>query len=154
MTGVAAPQEQDAPARVWTVVVAIVMLAALGAAAAQGLPAGLIDTVWQLQSIQYMDDSETVPSDPARYTVRFGSDGSLQVRADCNRGAGTYTAAGASLTIPGFALTRALCPPGSVDGEYVRELSNVVSFVFDGTILALATAIDTSILSFVAEGEK
>lgn len=119
-----------------------------GVAAQPEADAPLLDTVWQLEQIQYMNDTETAPNDPARYTVRFGSDGSLQVRADCNRGVGRYELDGVALTLAPLALTRALCPPDSIDSEFVRELSNVVSFVLNPDGLYLATAIDVSILHF------
>ena len=130
------------------------VVAAWGTAAAQSLPEAVTETLWQLQRIQYMDDSVTVASDPARYTLRFGRDGRVQVQADCNRGAGGYETDGSSLRFLPIALTRALCPADSIDTEFARELANVVSFVLDGGTLALATAADTSILTFEAAPEK
>ena len=140
--------------RVALAALAVVAAAGSGVALGQTLPGGVTDTPWQLQRIQYMDDSETVPADPTRYTLRLGSDGSVQLRADCNRGMGGFEADGSLLRFEPIALTRALCPPGSIDSEFVRELSNVVSYVLDGGTLALATALDTSILSFEAAPEK
>ena len=139
------------PASALAIAVAAVVA---GAAVAQALPAGATDTEWQLQRILYMNDTETVPADPTRYTLRFGSDGSVQVRADCNRGTGRYEVDGGSLTFLPIALTRAMCPPDSIDTAFVRELSNVVSFTLDGGTLALATAVDTSILFFEAAADK
>ncbi len=147
------PQERPVRRRA-LLVFAIVTAAWCGVGVAQALPFVVTDALWQLQRIQYMDDAVTVPAEPTRYTVRLGIDGSVQVRADCNRGVGQYEAEGSGLRFLPIALTRALCPPDSIDSEFVRELSNVVSYVFQDGVLALATALDTSILLFEAAAEK
>lgn len=128
--------------------------AGLGAALAQGLPPALSDTLWQLQRIQYADDGDTLVADPTRYTLRFDGDGRVQVRADCNRGMDGYEVDGSSLRFGAIALTRALCPPDTIDSEFARELANIVSYVFDGATLTLATEHDRSLLSFEPAAEK
>src|SRR5689334_20704416 len=50
-----------------------------------------------------------------RYTLEFMPDGRVQVRADCNRGAGRYTAdPDGRLTLASIALTKIGCGAGSL----------------------------------------
>ncbi|MCI0658639.1 MAG: META domain-containing protein [Acidobacteria bacterium] len=68
-----------------------------GAARQEATPAGI---VWQLDQIQYGDDSLLNPDDPARYTLELLPDGKAAVRADCNRGHGTYVLSGSFSPAP------------------------------------------------------
>lgn len=61
-----------------------------------------------------------------RYTIEFLPDDRVQVRADCNRGAGRYSVqADGRLTLTGIALTKMGCGAGSLDAQFVRELGDV-----------------------------
>jgi heat shock protein HslJ len=61
-----------------------------------------------------------------RYTIEFLPDNRLQVRADCNRGAGRYRVqADERLTLTGIALTKTGCGAASLDTQFVRELGEV-----------------------------
>ena len=46
---------------------------------------GFQGTVWQWIQTLYSDDRKVVPADPEKYTVHFREDGTLNVKADCNR---------------------------------------------------------------------
>jgi heat shock protein HslJ len=127
------------------------------AAAATGAPtaaatevdhAPLLGTTWALERIQFMDDTEVVPSDPAAYTVLMGADGSVALLADCNRGAGRFDLDGEQLSFAPFATTRMACPDGSIDQVFLAQLGSTVSYGFDEGRLVLATAIDSSLLYF------
>ncbi len=108
----------------------------------------LTGVAWQLQQIQSMDDTVTTPGDPANYTVEFLDDGTVAIQADCNRAAGTYTVDGSQLAIQLGPMTTALCPEGSLSDEFVRNLGDTVSYVFDNGNLYLATKMDGAILEF------
>ena len=56
-----------------------------------------------------------VVPDPGSYTATFNTDGSINVKADCNNVNGTYTQTGSSLTISFGVTTLAACPSGSLD---------------------------------------
>ena len=73
----------------------------------------------------------TVPvADPTRYTVRFGSDGSIGARVDCNRCGGRYRIEGAALTVnPALACTRAACALPSLGDQFAAALTTVTSYV-------------------------
>jgi para-nitrobenzyl esterase len=108
----------------------------------------LAGSAWQLLRINSMDDTVMTPDDPAKYTLQFQADGRVAVRADCNRGSGTWQAHGATLTFGPLAMTRAMCPPGSLYDTFVAQLGYVRSFVLQDGNLHLATEADGSIIDF------
>ncbi len=114
----------------------------------EGQAGGLAGTAWQLVRIQSMDDTVQVPDDRSMYTLQFGEDGTVAVRADCNRGTGGWTSEGASLAFGPLATTRAMCPPGSLHDAYIAQLSYVRSYVLRDGMLHLATMADGAILDF------
>jgi heat shock protein HslJ len=87
-----------------------------------------------------------VPDDPSRYTIEFAADGSVAVRADCNRGFGTYAEAAGALTIEVSGLTRAQCEEGSLSDEYLRDLVDVRTYVIEGGALYLDLMADAGTL--------
>jgi hypothetical protein len=50
--------------------------------------AGITGVVWQWQQTRYNNDQNAEPDNPSRYTIAFQPDGSLRIRADCNRAGG------------------------------------------------------------------
>ena len=104
--------------------------------------------VWQLDRIQYGDDTLVKPDDPARYTLELLPDGKAAVRADCNRGDGTYVRDGSRLSLQVLTYTRAACSPDSLGGRYEKALNQVVSWMLRDGKLHLAMALDSGILSF------
>ena len=115
----------------------------------QGAAAVLAGTAWRLVEIVSMDDRVDVPDDRSSYTLQFGTDGSFRVRADCNRGTGTYTSANpGQLTFGPIATTRMACPPGSIGSVYHAQFEWVRSYVLEGGNLYLATMADGSIIGF------
>ncbi len=103
---------------------------------------------WHLVKIQMMDDTVLVPDHPSKYTLELGSDGRASVRADCNRGSGSYKLEGRSLSFGPMATTRAMCPPGSLSDRYLAQLGHVVSWLERDGRLHLATRADGAILEF------
>ena len=91
-----------------------------------------------------------VPDDPAKYTIQFAADGTANLRVDCNRGHGTYTTGeGAAITIGPLAVTRMLCPTGSFDTPYLRQLDNVAHYFFRGDTLYIDQKMDAGTMRFV-----
>lgn len=85
---------------------------------------------WQLVSIEPVAQPTVTVTDPTRYTVRFGSDGSVAARADCNRCGGRYRIEGASLTVdPALACTRAACAPPSLGDQFTAALTTVSGYL-------------------------
>ena len=130
----------------------ILLLAACGAAgppASSGAPPGLAGTTWQLVEFQGGDDTTLSPDDPAKYTIAFHPDGTLTARIDCNRGRGTWQSPGPSqLHLGPLALTRAMCPPGSLHDRIVKHWSFVRSYVIQHGHLFLSLMADGGIYEF------
>ena len=108
----------------------------------------LIGTTWNLVEIQYSDDTTKTPTDPAAYNVIFLPDGSLGVKADCNRAAGAYTLSGSSLSIRMGPATMAMCPPESLSDEYLQNLSSAASYQISVDTLYIAMQMDAGIMKF------
>src|SRR5258708_6160089 len=92
---------------------------------------GLIGGSWQLTRVVHGHDAPILPRDPSHYTLHFGEDGMVALLADCNRGRGKYTADPPRLGFGPIATTRMMCPPGSLDTIFVRDLDTVASFDID-----------------------
>ena len=112
----------------------------------------LAGSSWRLVQFTSKDNGAQRPDDPANYTLFFGTDGRLAVRADCNRGSASWTSDGtAALTIGPVASTRAMCPPGSMSDQLLRDLSNVASAAIKDGRLSLALKMSTGIYEFEAD---
>lgn len=87
-----------------------------------------LDVSWKWQVSRYSNDTQVAPSDPSRYTLYLENSGRLRIQADCNRAGGRYLLEGKTLAIEIGPMTRAACEPGSLDSEYLRDLSAVFGF--------------------------
>jgi len=106
-------------------------------------------SAWRLVEILSMDDSVFRPEERSRYTLAFAADGSATLRADCNRGTGTWTSQGPNqLQFGPIASTRAMCPPGSLADRYLQQFEWIRSYVLKDGHLFLATMADGAIIEF------
>jgi heat shock protein HslJ len=123
-----------------------------GGAFAQTPPpavADLVGTSWQLVKFQGSDDKTLLPDVKAKYTIEFAPDGALTARIDCNRGQGTWTSSGPShLQLGPLAITRALCPEGSLHDQIVRDWASVRSYVIKDGHLFLTLMADGGTYEF------
>jgi heat shock protein HslJ len=130
----------------------ILLLTACGAVAPtppQSATPNLGGTSWQLVKFQGSDDKTLTPDDKAKYTIEFGTDGGLSARIDCNRGRGTWKSSGPSqLQLSPLALTRAMCPPGSLHDRIVKDWNFVRSYVIKDGHLFLSLMADGGIYEF------
>ena len=127
------------------------LLALLAAACAQTPPAeqALPGTSWQLVKFQGGDDKVLTPDDRSKYTLVFNTDGTVSARIDCNRARGGWKSAGrGQLEFGPMAITRAMCPPGSLHDQIVRQLPYVRSYVLKDGRLFLALMADGGIYEF------
>ncbi len=134
---------------------AAALLLGVVAAHAADSSSPLAGTEWRLVEFQSMDDAtgSLSPEDPSLYTLRLNADGSVSMRLNCNRASGTWSAepsadpSNGSFQLGPLAMTRALCPPPSMDeqiaaqSEYVRgyllkEGRLYLSLMADGGIYA------------------
>jgi para-nitrobenzyl esterase len=96
-----------------------------------------------------MDDKTLKPDDPAKYTIAFHTDGKANIRVDCNRGQTTWKSEEqAQLEFGPLALTRAMCPPGSLHDRFVKDLPYVRSYVLKNGKLYLSLMADGGIYEF------
>ena len=113
----------------------------------------LAGTSWQLIKFQSSDDKMLTPDDPAKYTIAFDTDGSVSARIDCNRGRGSWKSSGPNqLQFGPLALTRAMCPPGSLHDRIVKHWEFVRSYTLKDGHLFLALMADGGIYEFAPIG--
>jgi len=110
----------------------------------------LTGTVWRWTETVMNDDTHIKPDAPDRYTLEFQPGGMVAVRADCNRGTGSYLLNGSALTFGPLAMTRAMCPPGSKDTDFLRGLAIVSGQLFRGDDLVLTLKLDSGSMYFAA----
>lgn len=113
-------------------------------------PAGdLQGTSWRLVQIQFGDGTVRSAIDRSRYTIGFGANGVLNVRFDCNRGSGRWSSLGpGNLEFGDLALTRAMCPVGSLYDDLVRQWPHVRTYLIRNGRLHLSLMADGGILEF------
>ena len=132
----------------------ILLLAACGAfppTPPQSATPNLGGTSWQLVKFQGSDDKTLTPDDKTKYTIQFNTDGVLSARIDCNRGRGTWKSSGASqLQLSPLALTRAMCPPGSLHDQLVAHWPFIRSYTMKDRRLFLALMADGGSYEFIA----
>lgn len=104
--------------------------------------------VWKWEQLTTPVDSTTVDV-PDNYTVEFMPDGQVAVKADCNNGAGTYTIDGSTISIEIKALTMAMCPPGSLSDEFVKNLNSAAIYFMEGDNLFIDLIYDSGTMKFV-----
>ena len=127
----------------------LVLLCACASAPPPNAAASLGGTAWQLVRFQGGDDKVVVPDDKAKYTIAFAADGSVSVRFDCNRGRGSWKSASpGQIQFGPMALTRAMCPPGSMHDQLVKHWFYVRSYVFRNGRLYLSLMADAGIYEF------
>lgn len=83
--------------------------------------------VWRLVQIQYPNNTAVVPDDPAKYALILSQDGTVTVRADCNRGMGTFLMAGPWLVMKKLSYTHMICMENSLFDQYTKALETAVS---------------------------
>jgi para-nitrobenzyl esterase len=109
----------------------------------------LAGTSWQLDSIEYMDDTTITPDDRSKYTLKFDDAGMAVMKADCNNLRGGYTFTEPSgLKFGDLMSTRAMCPPGSLYDRVVKDMPFVRSFVIKDGRLHLALMADGGIYNY------
>jgi heat shock protein HslJ len=112
----------------------------------QDTTAGLAGTSWRLVKFEGGDGLTLTPDDKGKYTVAFGTDGRVSARIDCNRGSGTWTSSAPSqLEFGPLALTRAMCPPGSLHDRIVKHWPYFRSYVLKDGHLFLSLMADGGI---------
>ena len=106
-------------------------------------------TAWRLVRFQGGDGAVLTPDDRTKYTITFAADGNVIVRFDCNRGRGRWTSPGPhQIELGPLALTRAMCPPGSLHDHLVKQWPFVRSYTVKDGHLFLALMADGGTYEF------
>jgi heat shock protein HslJ len=112
----------------------------------------LAGSSWRLVELQSSDDSIGIvrPDDPAKYEMMLNANGTAALRLDCNRGTGRWMSTATNrtqgaMTFSPLAMTRAACPPGSLDTRIARELGFVRTYLANGDTLRLIMMADGGI---------
>jgi heat shock protein HslJ len=113
----------------------------------------LVGTVWQWTGFtEPTGAGDLTVEDPESYLLLFLPDGTYAINADCNIGRGGYAREDSALTLEPPALTRVLCPEGSLSDQYVQFLERVQSYVItDDGVLEL-TLDDSGVMTFANGG--
>jgi heat shock protein HslJ len=99
-------------------------------------PSDVVGVTWRLQALQ-RSGSVSVSPPAGSFFLRFGDEGRVELRADCNVCSGTYTLAGARLILGPLACTRAFCPSAPFDTQYVQLAEVATSIERSGEALIL-----------------
>jgi heat shock protein HslJ len=112
----------------------------------------LAGTAWQWVHTRYNNDQRTIPARPEQYTLRFRDDGQIGVKADCNMKGGTYAATDKQLSMKIITSTMAVCPPGSLEEEFVRNLHAGTNYFFRDGDLFIDLKFDSGTMRFSPDG--
>jgi heat shock protein HslJ len=113
------------------VVAGVAIVAAAITAGSQKSTGGnpLSGTSWQLVKFQGPDEQTFTPDDKSKYTIKFGSNGRVTARVDCNRASSTWRAtANGEIQFGSWSRTSAKCGPGSLHDQIVTEGAAVRKF--------------------------
>jgi heat shock protein HslJ len=122
---------------------------------APSAPVGLEGTSWRLVEFRGGDGTILTPAEGAEYTIAFEPEGRLSARIDCNRGRGTWKSSGApQLEFGPLALTRAMCPPGSLHDQMVKQWPYVRSYIVRDGHLFMSLMADGGIYEFEPMGRE
>jgi len=117
---------------------------------AGGLPASerIIGVDWKWEQSLYNNDQKTVPKDSSHYTITFNPDGTLNIRADCNRAGGSYSTNGKKILIQVTHSTMAMCPPDSLEKKFLKDMATAAIYFFKDGYLYLDFKYDTGTMKF------
>ena len=98
---------------------------------------------------ELLDGKNTEHAEGQHADQHTSNNHAARVRFDCNRGRGTWQAPGPhELTFGQLALTRVLCPPGSLHDRLVKDWAFVRTYTLRGGHLYLALMADAGIYEF------
>ncbi len=106
----------------------------------------LSGTSWQWTKTM-SNGKATTPKDPARFVLKFGTDGKLASTTDCNSLAGAYTATDSKLAVDSLVATKMFCQ-GSQESAYTAALPEADSFAISGDVLSINLKGNSGVMTF------
>ncbi len=112
----------------------------------------LTENPWQW--VSFTDPLEQFEVEgPEKYVLTFNDDGTVNIKADCNNAAGSYTADSGSLKIEVGPMTMAACPPDSRSDEFVGLLGGAARYFFEEGFLYIDLLADGGTMAFAPPAE-
>jgi heat shock protein HslJ len=99
---------------------------------------GLVGPVWKLTTFEAQGAAPVSVLVPDNFTAQFG-DGRVEVRADCNRCGGGYSATESTLSVGPMACTLAACPNAPLDTQFAGALQAAQSYTVTGSKLVVVS---------------
>lgn len=96
--------------------------------------------VWRLLRLEKSGGPAVEVKTPDRFTADFGSDGRVELVADCNRCNSGYAASRGSLEVGLMACTRAYCSTAPLDTDFAGLVSGASAWSVEGSRLTLTSA--------------
>lgn len=108
----------------------------------------ITDKEWQLTEMYYFNDAAVKPYNPSGYLLQLFHNGTVLVKADCNRGTGMFALVGKKLTFQKIGYTREICLPGSLSEQYMKALEAAISCMIRDEYLFIYSTADSGVLKF------
>ena len=105
----------------------VLLILTVGAVGCDESPTGpteLVDITWKLETVAHVGSALVTVPNPDQFTVRFETNGTLSVRADCNTCTGRYVLDGSTVSIGNLACTLVACPTPGLDTLFTSGLQN------------------------------
>lgn len=88
------------------------------------------------------------PDNPGDYSLRFAAPDRITLKADCNQYAGPVRLTDTVFSAGTLIGTRALCPKGSLEGEYIRGIEEASGWHLENGTLILTLPHDEGSMHF------
>ena len=112
------------------------ILVACGSSSTSG--GSLTGVTWQLTDVKFDGQStNSIISEPDLYTITFQTDGTANVKADCNNATLSYTTNSNQLTIKPGIMTLVYCGTASLSNEFVQALQVATTYTVQGSTLTI-----------------
>jgi len=111
------------------------------------VPSAVITSgTWNLQSLA-VTGSPVVTTSEEQFTMRLADDGAIALKVDCNRGAGSYTLSGNTLSVGPLATTKAYCASAPLDDQFLGLISGASVVTANATTLSMSSPRGTLIFA-------
>lgn len=95
---------------------------------------------WRLVRLETSGGDVVDVKTPDSFTANFGSEGRVDLKADCNRCNAGYAASRGGIEVGLMACTRAYCSTAPLDTDFAGLVSGAASWSVEGSKLTLTSA--------------
>ena len=106
------------------------------------------DVEWNWINFSDPIEGEVGINDPENYTIILNSDGTMNIKADCNQANTTYELNNGEITVGLMAQTLAFCPPGSLSDQFLIYLSQARIYFLEDENLYFDLELDSGTMKF------